>query len=145
MLFNLNNEYEVIKFREFCKEQIAKGGVVEIKRKHRQRSLAQNSYLHLLLGFFAVEFGYSLEEVKLDLFKKDINKDIFIRERVNKRGDTVKYVRSSSDLDTAEMTAAIERFRNYSSAKAGLYLPAPNEYEALIYAQQQIESFINYV
>ena len=141
MLFNLNNPYEVDKFTDYCEEQKKKGGIVEVRRKHRQRSLSQNSYLHLILGFFAAEFGYSLEEVKLDLFKKEVNKEIFIRERVNRRCDIVKYVRSSADLDTAEMTTAIERFRNYSASEAGLYLPAPNEYEALVYAQQLIDSY----
>lgn len=144
MLFNLNNPYEAEKFKEYCNEQYKRGGIVEVKRKHKQRSLSQNSYLHLILGFFAVEFGYSLDEVKLDLFKKEVNKEIFIRERTNKRGDVVKYVRSSADLDREEMTTAIERFRNYSAAEAGLYLPAPNEYEALVYAQQQIDAFKDY-
>ena len=141
MIFNLNSPYEEQKFREYCNEQCKRGGIVEVKRKHKQRSTSQNAYLHLLLGYFAVEFGYSLDEVKLDLYKKEVNKDIYVRERLNKRGDTVKYVRSSAELDTAEMTLSIERFRNYSSAVAGLYLPAPNEYEALIYAQQQIETY----
>lgn len=30
-------------------------------------------------------------------------------------------------LTTAEMTTAIERFRNWSSAEAGVYLPSPDE------------------
>ena len=141
MIFNLSNDYERQKFKEYCNLQFQKGGIVEVVRKHKQRSNSQNAYLHLILGYFASEFGYSLEEVKLDIFKKDVNKDIFIRERVNKRGNKVNYVRSSADLDTAEMTLAIERFRNYSAAKAGLYLPAPNEYEALVYAQQQIDAY----
>ena len=145
MLFNLNNPHEVSKFNDYCSEQVKKGGIVEVKRKHHQRSLAQNAYLHLLLGFFASEFGYSLEEVKLDLYKKEINKDIYVRERVNRRGDTVRYVRSSTELDTAEMNTSIEKFRNYSSSVAGLYLPAPNEYEALIFAQQQIERYAEYM
>lgn len=37
------------------------------------------------------------------------------------------------------MTTAIERFRNYSVAQAGIYLPAPNENQFLIHIQQEIE------
>ena len=44
-------------------------------------------------------------------------------------------VRSSRDLDTAEMTITIDKFRNYSSKEAGVYLPGPDEKRFL----QQIE------
>ena len=145
MIFNLNNEYERGKFKEYCNEQYKKGGIVEVRRKHHQRSTSQNAYLHLILGFFASEFGYTLEEVKFDIFKKKCNRDLFVRTRVNRRGDDVQYIRSSTELDTAEMTTAIERFRNYSSAVAGLYLPAPNENEALVFAQQQIERYTEFM
>ncbi len=139
-LYNLNNAYDRQRFKAACDSMAEKGYCVELKRKNTRRSLAQNSYLHCLLGYFGSEFGLSLEEVKFDIFKKTCNLDIFQRERVNKRGQTIKYIRSSADLDTAEMTTAIERFRNYSSAECGLYLPAPYEGEMLFFAQQQIEA-----
>ncbi len=140
-LYNLKNPYERERFKEKCRELYAKQSYVELKRKVTQRSLAQNSYLHFLLGYFASEFGYTLEEVKFEIFKKICNKDIFERERVNKRGRKVKYIRSSNELDKREMTTAIDRFRNYSSAQCGLYLPEANEGEALFFAQQQMEQY----
>lgn len=139
-LYNLKNVYDRKKFKEACNSMVLKGDYVELKRKNTQRSLAQNSYLHCLLGYFGSEFGLSLEEVKFDIFKKTCNLDIFQRERFNKRGQKIKYIRSSTELDKAEMTTAIERFRNYSSAECGLYLPSPNEGEMLFFAQQQIEA-----
>ena len=139
-LYNLRNVYDKQKFKEACNQMVLKGDYVELKRKNTQRSLAQNSYLHCLLGYFGSEFGLTLEEVKFDIFKKTCNLDIFLRERVNRRGQKIKYIRSSSELDKTEMTTAIERFRNYSSAECGLYLPAPHEGEMLFYAQQQIEA-----
>lgn len=138
MIYNLKNPSDARHFREYGAHLIEKGCVVELKEKKRQRSLSQNSYLHLLLGYFASEFGLSLEEVKFDVFKKTVNKEIFGRERVNKRGKSITYMRSTRDLDTGEMTTAIERFRNYSAAVAGLYLPQPNEEAALIEAQRQV-------
>ena len=48
-------------------------------------------------------------------------------------------LRSSADLSTAEMTLSIDRFRDWSSAVAGIYLPAAGEKEMLIYAQQEVE------
>ena len=141
MLYNLNNPYDRRKFKEKANQLVLAREYVELTKKKTQRSLAQNSYLHLLLGYFASEFGYTLEEVKFDIFKKHCNPDIFIRQRRNKRGNEVRYVRSSKELDKLEMTRAIERFRNYSSAQCGLYLPEPNEQEAIFFAQQQMEQY----
>ena len=140
-LYNLKNPYDRQRFKEKANAMVLAQDYVELKKKHTQRSLAQNSYLHLLLGYFASEFGYTLEEVKFDIFKKHCNPDIFIRQRRNKRGNEVRYVRSSTELDKLEMTQAIERFRNYSSAQCGLYLPEHNEQEAIFFAQQQVEQY----
>lgn len=144
-LYNLKNPYDRQRFKEKANALVKAQEYVELTKKHTQRSLAQNSYLHLLLGYFASEFGYTLEEVKFDIFKKHCNPDIFIRQRRNKRGNEVRYVRSSTELDKLEMTRAIERFRNYSSAQCGLYLPEPNEQEAIFFAQQQVEQYKDFV
>lgn len=144
-LYNLSNPFDRKKFKEKANEMFDAKAYVELKRKTTQRSLAQNNYLHLLLGYFATEFGYTIDEVKLDIFKRLCNKDIFERTRRNKHGFDVRYIRSSTELDKQEMTMAIERFRNYSSAQCGLYLPEPNEHDALFFAQQQIENFKEYV
>ena len=144
-LYNLKNVYDRKKFKEACNQMVLNNEYVELKKKKTQRSLAPNSYLHCLLGYFASEFGYTLEEVKFDIFKKICNRDIFEKKRVNRRGQQVTYIRSSTELDKAEMTTAIERFRNYSSAQCGLYLPSPNEGEMLFFAQQQIEQCKDYM
>lgn len=140
-LYDLNNEFDIDKFKARVDSLLNERAKVELTKKHPPRSLAQNSYLHLLLGYFASEFGYSIEEVKTRFFKQESNSDIFEYDYVNRRGKTVKRLRSSSALDTAEMTTAIERFRNLSSSKYGLYLPAPGEQEALFYAQKQFEAY----
>lgn len=143
-LYNLKNVYDRKRFKEACNQMVLKNEYVELKKKNTQRSLAQNSYLHCLLGYFASEFGFTLEEVKFDIFKKICNRDIFEKKRINKRGQEVTYIRSSTELDKAEMTTAIERFRNYSSAQCGLYLPEANEGEALFFAQQQMDQYKEY-
>ena len=145
MIYDLQNEYDRSKFKAKVNQLYTEKALVELKRKTTNRSLAQNSYLHVLLCYFASEFGYTKEEVKHDIFKKKCNPELFLHKRKNKRGFVVTYVRSSTELDKAEMTLAIERFRNYSSAVCGLYLPEPNEHRALVYAQQQIEQYKNYV
>ncbi len=145
MLFNLENEYEVPKFKEYVNRLFRERAVVEVKKKHPRRTLSQNSYLHLLLGYFATEYGCSADEVKVDFFKRKCNRDLFCRTRVNRKGVHVDYLRSSAELSTAEMTLAIDRFRNYASGVAGIYLPAANEFQMLAYAQQQIEQAKEFV
>ena len=83
MLFNLKNVFEQEKFREKVVELENKGAMVELKEK-RGRSLNQNSYLHLLLSAFALQYGYTLDEVKTHFYKLVVNKDIFLREGIDK-------------------------------------------------------------
>lgn len=138
MIYILSNPYDVERLNAYVEKATSAKWAVEVKRKLPARSSSQNAYLHVLLGYFASEFGYSTDEVKQDIFKRQVNASIFIHERINKRGQTVSYLRSTSDLDTAEMTVAIERFRNWSASEQGLYLPEPHE-GAFLYAQQQAE------
>jgi len=145
-IFDLKNEYQNRDFIEFVKKTLSDAKtkdiyVVELKRRHPQRTMAQNKYLHVLLGYFASQTGYSLDEVKTDWFKRHCNRELFEKERVNARGKTVKYLRSTSDLTTAECTMAIERFRNWSAAEADIYLPSPHEDQFLLHCEQEIERY----
>ncbi len=62
-----------------------------------------------------------------------------IDDKPDRKGKEVTYLRSSAELTTGEMTLSIDRFRNWSASVAGIYLPAANEQQMLIYAQQEIE------
>jgi hypothetical protein len=145
MIYNLTNEYEVPKFKEKVAKILSEQATVELKKVYPKRSLAQNNYLHLLLGYFGSEYGLSIEEVKLDIFKRTCNPDLFKRSGTNKKGLRVEFLRSTAELSTAEMTTAIERFRNWSSAVAGIYLPSANEQEFLIHIRQVIEENKEYI
>lgn len=139
MIFNLKNPYEKEDFKKRVNKLYLSESVVELTKKLPNRTRKQNSYLHLLLGFFASEYGCSLDEVKLDFFKREVNKSIFERTIINKQGREVTTLRSSSDLTTGEMTTAIDRFRNWSSAVAGIYLPSADEKQFLTYIEQEIQ------
>lgn len=145
MIFDLKNEYQIPQFKEYVNKLLAERAVVEVKKKHPNRTLSQNSYLHLLLGFFASEYGCSLDEAKIDFYKRECNKELFEKKTVNKQGIEVTYLRSSSELSTAEMTLSIERFRNWSVSVTGIYLPSPNDSQYLIFAQQEIERHKEFV
>lgn len=139
MLYNLANPYELDQCKEYLNFLYSKQAIVEVKEKKKTRSSQQNKYLHVILSYFACEYGCTMEEAKLDFYKRLCNKEIYVKKVTNKFGREVETVRSSKDLDTGEMTTSVERFRNWSSATAGIYIPSPYEHEFLIHCQQVIE------
>lgn len=125
MIYNLSNRIEKeqakTKFEYFLKNE----KIIDITQKRKVRSISQNSYLYLVLSSFALEFGYTSNEVKQYIFKEHLNSDIFYNG--DKHGlIVIKNWRSTADLDSKEMTVSIDRFLNYS-AKNGYRLPEPND------------------
>lgn len=107
---------------------IEKEKIFELTEKKKTRSISQNSYLHLILSYWAIDYGETLEYVKLEHFKKLVNPDIFKTERVNRKtGEIREAWKSSAELNTKEMTTAIDRFLIYASKEAGVYLPQPSD------------------
>ena len=139
MWYDGNNELQAVQARMRLEKLIKDGKVFELTEKKPKRSLSQNAYLHVLLGYFASQTGNTLEWVKKEYYKKLVNPTTFIRTKEDRFMGVVKYLRSSADLDTAEMTATIDRFRNWSAGEAGIYLPAPDEERLLQLAQIEIE------
>ncbi|WP_424493933.1 hypothetical protein [Salinimicrobium sp. GXAS 041] len=99
---------------------------IELKEKKYKRTISQNSYAHLLFSWFGLQFGYTLEEVKQDIFKKVVNYEIFYDGDKDYFGKNVDKWRSTTDLNTGEMTTAIDRFRDFSATQ-GCYLPEPKD------------------
>ena len=97
--------------------------IIELKVVKPQRSNSQNRYLHLLLGAFGMHWGYTLEESKH--IYKQINESIYFYEKKGRQ-----FIRSSADLNTAEMTKTIDKFRQ-KSADAGFPLPSAEDREWL--------------
>lgn len=127
MILDLNKEIDRAKFKKRSNELYEGKKVVELKEK-RGRTLNQNNYMHLIFTHFGMEYGSSMAFVKHEYFKKLVNPEIFC---ITDTSGKVVNLRSTADLDTAETTKAIDRFRNWSSLEAGIYLPAPNEEEFL--------------
>lgn len=117
---------------------LASGKVIEVTEFKPKRTNPQNRYLHLILGEFAMQVGHSVEYVKNEYFKRLCNPQLFVNKIVDKFVGEVEVLRSSKDLDSAEMTEAIERFRNWASEDGGIYLPAPHEEEWLKAIEQEI-------
>ena len=74
MLFDLSNIIQKERFKRRCNDLYKKGCIVDLTEKKQQRTLSQNRYLHLLLGYFALEYGETLQWVKEQYFKKYVNR-----------------------------------------------------------------------
>ncbi len=124
---------------------ISKGKRFELKAKQDKRSISQNSYLHLILTWFGIETGYTLEEVKQDIFKKIVNSATFYEGEFEGKieGLKVERWRSTASLDALEMTLVIDRFRDFSAKEFGIYLPEPSDLVSLQEMENEISKFNN--
>ncbi len=139
MIYNLSSNFDQQQFKSRCNALYRQGKTVELKEKRHKRTLSQNSYLHLLLSFFAIETGNKTEFVKREYFKKLCNSELFAISIDDPYLGRTTDFKSSADLNTEEMSTAIERFRNWSSEVAGIYLPEPNEEDAINHIHNEIE------
>ena len=126
MLYDLSNILDRERFTRRCTVLLGKKGVVELVEK-TQRSNSQNRYLHLLLGYLAMETGNELEYVKEVFYKRTANAALFVRRREDEIVGAVEFTRSSAELSKEEMTVSIDRLRDWSSRVAGIYLPSADE------------------
>lgn len=120
MIYNLSNIVEQTDVKFKLKEYISKGYTIELKRKIKRRSIPLNSFLHVCISIFAIEFGYTLEEAKT-LLKRECSFMIY-----EKNG--IKFLKKTSKLDNLECSMFVEFIRNYAS-KNGLYIPDADEYK----------------
>lgn len=135
MIFDLKHDKE--RFKEYADKLLVEEALVELTKKDK-RSNQQNRYLHLLIRWFALETGYSEEEVKLNIFKIQCNPDLFKVKTIGRNGLSRIQIKSTSALSSDDMTTAIERFRNFS-AEQGIYLPAPNEEQFLAEIRKELD------
>ena len=144
MIFNPSNPLDVSRSIEKIKHFIANNKVFELTEKRKKRTISQNAYLHLLFGWFALETGYTTEEVKQEIFKKIVNSNTFYE---GEFGELIKIERwrSTANLNTQELTLCIDRFRDYASKEAGIYLPEPHDLTLLQEIEIQIKNNPNYL
>ena len=127
MIYDLKNPVHRDQFSRRSDSLLEKGqDIVELKTK-TSRSLRQNAYLHLILGWFAAETGNTREYVKREYFKRLVNKEIFVTYVDDRWLGRNEVIKSSAEVTKEEMITAIERFRNWSSQEAGIYLPSADE------------------
>lgn len=128
MLYNCSNPLDKANFLDRAKLLAERGDVIELRTK-KQRSLKQSAYLHCLFDYFGCQYGEDGNYVKEEYFKKLVNPDIFVLSEGIDRftGKHRVQLKSTADLTTEEMSICIDRFRNWSSKEAGIYLPTSQE------------------
>lgn len=120
MKFDTSIPEEKNKAFNYFNKLIQSNSVIEVKKVNINRTIKQNSYLHVCVSLFAIEFGYTLDESKT-LLKRKCPFMVY-----DNKGDL--FVKSTSKLDTVELTMFIEWIRNYSSEN-GFYIPSAEEYK----------------
>lgn len=129
MKFDLSNILDRERFKRRSNELYTKGCIVELTEKS-SRTVSQNSYLHLIITWHALESGNTIEWVKQEYFKRLVNADIFVATKEDKHLGCVQYILSSAAITKEQMTIAIDRFKVWS-AQNGIYLPDSDNREFL--------------
>ena len=139
MRYDGTNALHAAQARAKLEKLIRDGKVFDLTEKKPHRTLLQNAYLHVLISYFACQTGNTAEWVKREYYKKLVNPSLFIRGRDDPFMGKVKYLRSSADLTTEEMSLSIDRFRSWASESAGIYLPSPDEGRLITLMEIEIE------
>lgn len=138
MKYNTADHEDLDKAFQYLTDLAARDKVVEVKEIRPKRSLKQNSYLHLAIGLFGLETGYTMEEAKI-IYKRHVNPGLYVYE---KGGE--KFLKSSTDLDTKEMTISIDAFREFA-AEQGIHIPAPTDEKNLMSLSNRLEETNFYI
>jgi hypothetical protein len=104
MKLSTSNSIDANKARVYLESLIKKGANIELKEVRKARSVDQNSYLHVCLAIFCHETGYMVDEAK-ELFSQMMPEML----RYEKNG--FEFRRSTSTLDTKEMSVLIDKIR----------------------------------
>ena len=128
MLYDLSTQFDCDRLRERVEKAIKGRKRVDFTLKAETRTLSQNSYLHLLLGYYGLIHGHTIEEVKEHYFKELCNRDIFISYSELEFIGRVKSIKSTKDIDKETMIIAIDRFIKWCEEVAETSMPRSDDF-----------------
>jgi hypothetical protein len=139
MIYDNSNPLEAEQFKLKCNKLYKEKKIVELIDKS-QRTIKQNSYAHLILSYFGLQKGYSLEEVKRDILKEIVCPDIFV---ISSEWDSLlkrnrNALRSTKTLTVDEMSIVIERFKIWALKEADCFLPDAIDKEKVRYMEIEV-------
>jgi hypothetical protein len=124
MKYKLTEQLEIHDARTYLELLINEGANIEIKKIIAKRTLKQNAYFHVVISIFAISSGYTIEE------SKQILKEMYgnIEPSMRYRKGPNEFLKSTTQMNTKELTDFIDWIRNYAAKKAGIYIPTSEEY-----------------
>ena len=123
MIYDLSQKDSRKKFVKRCNDLLNKMRTVVSLTDESDRTLNQNSYVHVLCRIMAEETGQTDEYAKQVYFKELANPDIFITVTKDPiTGKMIKFTKSSANLTIKEMARAIGNFIKWA-AEQGYELP----------------------
>jgi len=137
MLYDFENDIDVQRFDFRINQLKEKKSKVELTEKRLNRTLSQNSYLHVCIATFCIEVGYTLDEGKIHL-KRQCNFMVY-----EKKGE--RFLKKSSSMNTKGLTDWIDWIRNYAGLQ-GIYIPTPEDYQRnWVEIEKQIQEHKQYL
>lgn len=121
MLFDGSNSFDANKAQTYLDKLIKSGSKFEIKKPKEVRTINQNSYLHVCIAMFCNETGYTREQA-LEFFSFKLPEIL----RYDFKG--MNLIKSTTTLDTKEMTVLIDTIREFCSDQLGVYVPTSEDY-----------------
>lgn len=133
-LYDTSNPLDKANFMLRAKKLAESGKIVELTEKKQRRTLSQNNFLWLCLSYWGCQTGYTKEEA--ETIYKNVNRELYYTHKVI-AGVEIEYIRHTYELDTAEMTTSIEKWRNWAAMNDAcpVYIPSPEDYQLI----QQME------
>jgi hypothetical protein len=121
MKLDLSKSFDLNKATLYFEKLKEKNAKIELKEFRQSRSLSQNSYLHVCFTILSDATGYTIEEIKT-ITKREYGSFMVYEVKGN------KFLRSTSTLNTLEMTSFIEWLRHFANDQLGAYIPTSEEY-----------------
>jgi len=119
MKYDLSITRDRLEFINKTSRVIHEGVKVELTKTRKKRTVKQNAYLHIVFNLWAINYGDTLLEAKTDL-KRDYG--MFY----TKNGK--RYLKSTADLNTKELSTFIEWIRNRAAKEGDFYICTAEEY-----------------
>lgn len=110
--------------------------IIEVKKNRPIRSLSANKFYHAILKIIAIHTGHTHEELH-EALKMKFNSDMI---NFPKSG-TQLIAKSTSDLDSKEFGAYINRVKNWALNEFGIVIPEAKDidYEKWISIENEYE------
>lgn len=91
---------------------------IEVKKIRAVRSISANRYYHFILNIIAIETGHDHDELHEAMKMKFNSKMVFFP-----KGGSQAYGQSTSNLDSAEFSAYLNRVKSWALNEFGIVIP----------------------